>query len=78
METTFLYANDYTSTAVDFVGISEGSNQVKVKFASGKTYLYSNVCDDCIYQLTLGSVKSLGKWVYKYLVNSDVDYLQLA
>ena len=78
MQTTFLYANDYTSTAVDSVGISEGSNQVKVKFASGKTYLYSNVCDDCIYQLTLGSVKSLGKWVSKYLVNSDVDYLQLA
>ncbi len=78
MQTTFLYANDYTSTAVDSVGISEGSNQVKVKFASGKTYLYSNVCDECIYQLTLGSVKSLGKWVSKYLVNSDVDYLQLA
>jgi hypothetical protein len=78
MQTTFLYANDYTSTAVDSVGISEGTNQVKVKFASGKTYLYSNVCDECIYQLTLGSVKSLGKWVSEALVNNDVDYLQLA
>jgi len=78
MQTSFLYANDYNSSAVESVGISEGTNQVKVKFASGKTYLYSNVCDDCIYQLTLGRVKSLGKWVSEALVNNDVDYLQLA
>lgn len=78
MQTSFLYANDYTSTAVDSVGISEGTNQVKVKFASGKTYLYSNVCDECIYELTLGRVKSLGKWVSEALVNNNVDYLQLA
>ena len=78
MQTTFLYANDYTSTAVDSVGISERTNQVKVKFATGKTYLYSNVCDNCIYDITLGNVKSLGKWVSEALVNNDVDYLQLA
>lgn len=78
MQTTFLYANDYNSSAVESVGISEGTNQVKVKFASGETYLYSNVCDECIYQVTLGSVKSLGKWVSEALVNNNVDYLQLA
>ena len=78
MQTTFLYANDYTSTAVDSVGISEGSNQVKVTFKGGKTYLYSNVCDECIYQVTLGSIKSLGKWVSEALVNNNADYLQLA
>ena len=78
MQTTFLYANDYNSSAVESVGISEGSNQVKVTFKGGSTYLYSNVCSDCIYQLTLGSVKSLGKWVSEALVNNDVDYLQLA
>ena len=80
MRTTFLSVNpsDYNSSAVESVGISEGSNQVKVKFASGKTYLYSNVCDECIYQVTLGSIKSLGKWVSEALVNNDVDYLQLA
>lgn len=78
MQTKFLYAGDYNSSAVESVGISEGTNQVKVKFANGKTYLYSNVCSDCIYQLTLGGVKSLGKWVSEALVNNDVDYLQLA
>ena len=80
MRTTFLSVNpsDYNSSAVESVGISEGTNQVKVKFASGKTYLYSNVCDECIYSLTLGNVKSLGKWVSDYLVNGNADYLQLA
>jgi len=80
MRTTFLSVNpsDYNSSAVESVGISEGSNQVKVTFNGGKTYLYSNVCSDCIYQLTLGSVKSLGKWVSESLVNNNVDYLQLA
>ena len=78
MQTKFLYAGDYNSSAVESVGISEGSNQVKVTFKGGSTYLYSNVCSDCIYQLTLGTVKSLGKWVSEALVNNDVDYLQLA
>ena len=78
MQASFLYANDYNSSAVESVGISEATNQVKVTFNGGKTYLYSNVCSDCIYQLTLGSVKSLGKWVSEALVNNDVDYLQLA
>ena len=59
MRTTFHYVNpsDYNSSAVEAVGISEGSNQVKV---------------------TLGSIKSLGKWVSEALVNNNVDYLQLA
>ncbi len=81
MRTTFLSVNpsDYNSSAVESVGISEGSNQVKVTFKGGSTYLYSNVCSDDIYQVTLGGIKSLGKWVTKYLVNNgDVDYLQLA
>jgi hypothetical protein len=78
MQTTFLYANDYNSSAVESVGISERTNQVKVTFNGGKTYLYSNVCSECIYDITLGSVKSLGKWVSEALVNNDVDYLQLA
>lgn len=80
MRTTFLSVNpsDYNSSAVEAVGISEGSNQVKVTFKGGSTYLYSNVCDECIYQVTLGSIKSLGKWVSESLVNNNVDYLQLA
>ncbi len=80
MHTTFLSVNpsDYNSSAVEAVGISEGSNQVKVTFKGGKTYLYSNVCNECIYAVTLGTVKSLGKWVSEALVNNDVDYLQLA
>ena len=78
MQTTFLYANDYNSSAVEAVGISEKSNQVKVTFKGGATYLYSNVCDGCLYEVTLGTVKSLGKWVSEALVNNDVDYLQLA
>jgi hypothetical protein len=80
MRTTFLSVNpfDYNSSAVESVGISEGSNQVRVTFKNGGTYLYSNVCSDCIYQVTLGSIKSLGKWVSEALVNNNVDYLQLA
>ena len=74
MRTTFHYVNpsDYNSSAVEAVGISEGSNQVKVTFKGGSTYLYSNV------KVTLGSIKSLGKWVSEALVNNNVDYLQLA
>ena len=78
MQTKFLYAGDYNSSAVESVGISESTNQVKVRFANNKTYLYSNVSSDYIYQLTLGGVKSLGKWVSKALVHNDVAYLQLA
>ena len=80
MRTTFLSVNpfDYNSSAVESVGISEATNQVRVTFKDGGTYLYSNVVDETLFQLTLGSVKSLGKWVSKSLVNNDVDYLQLA
>ena len=80
MQTKFLYVNpsDYDSSAVEAVGISEGSNQVKVTFKGGNTYLYSNVCSNCIYDVTLGSCKSLGKWVNNALVNNDTDYLQIA
>ena len=80
MRTTFLSVNpsDYNSSAVEAVGISEGSNQVKVTFKGGATYLYSNIDGNVIYDVTLGGCKSLGKWVTKYLVNGDADYLQLA
>lgn len=80
MQTKFLSVNpfDYNSSAVESVGISEATNQVRVTFKDGGTYLYSNVVDETLFQLTLGSVKSLGKWVSKSLVNNDVDYLQLA
>jgi hypothetical protein len=78
MQTKFFYANDYTSTAVDSVGISQGSNQVKVTFKGGSTYLYSNIEGNIIKDVSRGGCKSLGKWVTKYLVNGDADYLQLA
>ncbi len=76
----FLYVNpsDYNSSAVEAVGISEGSNNVEVTFKGGKKYLYTGVCNECIYDVTLCGVKSLGKWVSEALVNNDVDYLQLA
>ena len=79
MRATFLSVNpsDYNSSAVEAVGISEGTNQVKVTFKSGSTYLYSNVEDSSIYSLTIGGCKSLGKWVSECLVQG-ADYLQLA
>jgi len=69
--------NAFKSSAIKTVDVNESTNQVKIEFNNGKSYLYSNVADETLYALTLGNVKSLGKWFNESLVK-NADAFQLA
>ena len=71
--------NAIKSSAIQNLEVNQASNQALVTFNSGKQYLYSGICEDAMFDVIFGNVKSFGKWVNAYCINdSDVSAFALA
>jgi len=71
--------NPIKSSAVDNIEVNQSSNQAIVTFNTGKQYLYSGICEDAMFDIIFGQVKSFGKWVNISCVkDSDVSAFALA
>ena len=71
--------NAIKSSAVNNIEVNQSSNQAIVTFNSGKQYLYSGICEDAMFDIIFGQVKSFGKWVNVSCVkDSDVSAFALA
>ena len=55
--------NAIKSSAVQNIEVNQSTNQAIVTFNSGKQYLYSGICEDAMFDIIFGQVKSFGKWV---------------
>jgi len=71
--------NAIKSSAVNNIEVNQSTNQAIVTFNSGKQYLYSGICEDAMFDIIFGQVKSFGKWVNISCVkDSDVSAFALA
>jgi len=71
--------NAIKSSAVQNIEVNQSTNQAIVTFNSGKQYLYSGICEDAMFDIIFGQVKSFGKWVNISCVkDSDVSAFALA
>jgi hypothetical protein len=71
--------NAIKSTAVKNIEVNQKTMQAVVTFNSGKQYLYSGICENAMFDIIWGEVKSFGKWVNVSCINdSDVSTFALA
>lgn len=71
--------NAIKSSAVNNIEVNQSTNQAVVTFNNGKQYLYSGICENAMFDIIFGQVKSFGKWVNDSCVNdSDVSTFALA
>ena len=55
--------NAVKSSAIKDIEVNQSTNQAVVTYNNGKQYLYSGICEDAMFDIIFGNVKSFGKWV---------------
>jgi hypothetical protein len=55
--------NAVNSSAIKDLEVNQSTNQAVVTYNNGKQYLYSGICEDAMFDVIFGNVKSFGKWV---------------
>ena len=55
--------NAVKSSAIKDIEVNQSTNQAVVTYNTGKQYLYSGICEDAMFDIIFGNVKSFGKWV---------------
>jgi len=55
--------NAVKSSAIEDIEVNQSTNQAVVTYNNGKQYLYSGICEDAMFDVIFGNVKSFGKWV---------------
>jgi len=71
--------NAVKSTAINDIEVNQSTNQAVVTYNNGKQYLYSGICEDAMFDIIFGQVKSFGKWVNTALLqDADVSTFKLA
>ena len=71
--------NAVQSSAIKDLEVSQSTNQAVVTYNNGKQYLYSGICEDAMFDVIFGQVKSFGKWVNTALLqDADVSTFKLA
>ena len=55
--------NAVKSSAIKDIEVNQTTNQAVVTYNNGKQYLYSGICEDAMFDVIFGNVKSFGKWV---------------
>lgn len=71
--------NAIKSTSIEQLEISPCTNQALVTFKGGNQYLYSNICEDAMFDVIFHNVKSFGKWVNEHCKNAeDVSVFPIA
>ena len=71
--------NAVKSSAIKDIEVSQANNQAIVTYNNGNQYLYSGICEDAMFDIIFGQIKSFGKWVNSACVkDSDVSTFKLA
>ena len=71
--------NAVKSSAIKDIEVNQSTNQAVVTYNNGKQYLYSGICEDAMFDVIFGQVKSFGKWVNTALLqDADVSTFKLA
>jgi hypothetical protein len=71
--------NAVKSSAIQDLEVNQSTNQAVVTYNNGKQYLYSGICEDAMFDVIFGNVKSFGKWVNAAcLKDYDVSTFKLA
>jgi len=71
--------NAVKSSAIKDIEVNQSTNQAVVTYNNGKQYLYSGICEDAMFDIIFGQVKSFGGWVNAALLkDSDVSTFKLA
>ena len=71
--------NAVKSTAIKDIEVNQNTNQAVVTYNNGKQYLYSGICEDAMFDVIFGNVKSFGKWVNQVCRNDyEVSTFSLA
>ena len=71
--------NAVKSSAIKDIEVNQKTNQAVVTYNNGKQYLYSGICEDAMFDVIFGQVKSFGKWVNTALLqDADVSTFELA
>ena len=71
--------NAVKSSAIKDIEVNQKTNQAVVTYNNGKQYLYSGICEDAMFDVIFGQVKSFGKWVNTALLqDADVSTFKLA
>ena len=71
--------NAVKSSAIKNIEVSQATNQAVVTYNNGNQYLYSGICEDAMFDVIFGNVKSFGKWVNQACINDyEVSTFALA
>ena len=70
--------NAVQSSMVSNLEVSAADNQAIVTYKDGRKYLYTNICEEAIFDLLFGTVDSFGKWVNNTCKCEDVSFFSLA
>ena len=71
--------NAVKSSAIKDIEVNQSTNQAVVTYNNGNQYLYSGICEDAMFDIIFGQVKSFGKWVNTALLrDADVSTFKLA
>ena len=71
--------NAVQSSAIKDIEVNQNTNQAVVTYNNGRQYLYSGICEDAMFDVIFGQVKSFGKWVNTALLqDADVSTFKLA
>ena len=71
--------NAVKSSAIKDIEVNQKTNQAVVTYNNGRQYLYSGICEDAMFDVIFGQVKSFGKWVNSALLqDADVSTFKLA
>tara|TARA_Y100000746_G_scaffold211099_1_gene201879 strand:- start:313 stop:552 length:240 start_codon:yes stop_codon:yes gene_type:complete len=71
--------NAVKSSAIKDIEVNQKTNQAVVTYNNGRQYLYSGICEDAMFDVIFGQVKSFGKWVNTALLqDADVSTFELA
>ena len=71
--------NAVKSSAIKDIEVNQKTNQAVVTYNNGRQYLYSGICEDAMFDVSFGQVKSFGKWVNSALLqDADVSTFKLA
>ena len=71
--------NAVKSSAIKDIEVNQTTNQAVVTYNNGKQYLYSGICEDAMFDVIFGQIKSFGKWVNQAcLQDAEVSTFKLA
>ena len=70
--------NAVKSSMIKNLEVNPSTCQVLVTYNNDSQYLYTDVCEDAIFDVLFNNVKSFGQWVNKHCKLDDVSCFAIA